>query len=69
MAQNGYVHYHELVDGDGDEHPELVAWLKHTAARDFYFDGGPKPPVHHDHHVYRFRVDYLFMPNYFIPYE
>lgn len=57
MAQKGYIHYHELVDSDGDVHPELVAWLKHTAARDFTFDGGPEPTFHYDHEVYRFNVD------------
>jgi hypothetical protein len=74
MAKNGYVHYHELVRIIGvddtpqlEEHPNLVVWLKHTAVTDFYFDGGPMAPSS-NHYVYK-GVDYLFMPNYFMPYS
>ncbi len=66
MVKKGYVHYHELVDSTGDEHPNLVVWLKHTAVTDFYFDGGPRPDLGHP--VTK-GVDYLFMPNYFMPYS
>ena len=77
MAEKGYVHYHELVQVVGfnettgmpifEEHPSLVVWLKHTGVREFYFDGGPMAPMS-NHYVYK-AVDYLFMPNYFMPYS
>ncbi len=73
MAKKGYVHYHELVQSapPRPEHPELVAWLKRTAVRDFCFNGGQSVhmhPMHFNHTVYKNQVDYLFMPNYFRPY-
>jgi len=54
------------------EHPELVAWLKHTAVGDFYFNGGQSVHMHPDqinHTVYKNQADYLFLPNYFEPYS
>ncbi len=65
MASKGYVHYHELVDASGNHHPQLVVWLKHTAIRSFYFDGGPMPGAAHE---VKPGVDYEFMPNWMIPY-
>ncbi len=65
MAKKGFVHYHELVDAADNPHPNLVVWLKHTAVSVFDFDGGPRPDLGHP--VTK-GVDYLFMPNYFMPY-
>ena len=74
MAKKGYVHYHVLVESEPPhhEHPELVAWLKHTAVKDFYFNGGQGVHMHPDqinHTVYKNQADYLFLPNYFEPYS
>ncbi len=66
MAARGYVHYHELVDGAGNLHPDVVVWLRHTAVRSFYFDGGPHPELAHDVTP---GVDYEFIPNWMMPYS
>ena len=62
-ASRGYVHYHELItltdDGDWEEHPTKVVWLKHTAVSSFNFDGGPMPAKGHQVSP---GVDYEFMP-------
>ncbi len=69
MAKEGFVHYHELVRDDGTTENEVfVVWLKHTAVYDFTFDGGPPMLTNYEHDVFKNRVDYLFMPNYFMPY-
>lgn len=51
-ASRGYVHRHELVRvSDGEEHPDKVIWLKHTARTSFTLDGGPgapNPPYEHE---------------------
>jgi len=67
MAAKGYVHYHELVNAIGDHHPTLVVWLKHTAVRSFYFNGGPMAPM--SNHYVSPGVDYNFMPNWNAPYS
>jgi hypothetical protein len=68
MARKGYVHYHELVLEDGTQNEDVVVWLKHIAVKNFVFDGGPPVPINIPHQVFRNRVDYLFMPNYFMPF-
>ena len=66
-AARGYVHYHELVSvSDGTFHPTKVVWLKHTAVRSFYFDGGPHPELAHQVTP---GVDYDFIPNGSMPYN
>ncbi|MBW1804498.1 MAG: hypothetical protein JRJ85_27675 [Deltaproteobacteria bacterium] len=68
-ASRGYVHYHELVtftDGEWEEHPTKVVWLKHTAVSHFNFDGGPMPGMAHEVSP---GIDYEFMPNGFEPYD
>ena len=57
----GYVHFHELVNGDNEENEEMVVYLKHTAVRsfdlfgtlpvtpgiyDFVINWSPGPPPH-----------------------
>ena len=65
-AARGYVHYHELLRvSDGDEHPDKVVWLKHTARTSFDLDGGPHPELGHDVTP---GVDYEFIPNGMMPY-
>ncbi len=71
LAEKGYVHYHELVHEEtGEEHPEKVVWLKHTAVTSFWFDGGPPfaPDFYEGREAeYPYRVDpgidYDFLPN------
>jgi hypothetical protein len=41
LKAHGYVHVHEFVDSGGVELEDFVVYLKHTAVRSFYFDGGP----------------------------
>jgi hypothetical protein len=65
MASKGYIHYHELVNSEGEMHPTLVVWLKHIAVRNFNLDGGPAPDLGH---TVRRGVDYLFVPIYFNEY-
>jgi hypothetical protein len=57
--KHGYVHIHEFVDEYGVELEDYVVYLKHTAVRTFFFDGGPMTPMYW---VYP-GVDYDFMPN------
>ena len=39
LKGQGYVHFHEVVDAETDEITEdIVAYLKHIAVREFYFD-------------------------------
>jgi hypothetical protein len=65
-AEEGYVHYHEMVRvSDGALHPELVVWLKHIAVRHFNLDGGPHPELAHNVSP---GVDYEFIPNGMTPY-
>lgn len=65
-AEEGYVHYHELVSvDDGEFHPDKVVWLKHTARTSFNLDGGPMPDMAHEVTP---GIDYEFMPNYMMPY-
>lgn len=65
-AADGYQHYHELVSVQGgEEHPNLVVWLKHYGVRDFLLDGGPMPAF--SHRVFR-TVDRDFVPNWFNAY-
>ena len=60
-ADDGYVHYHELVDiSTSNIHPSKVAWLRHTAVIDFTLDGGPHPELAH---AVTSGVDHEFMPN------
>jgi hypothetical protein len=66
-ASRGYVHYHEFVSvADGEKHPTLVGWFKHTARTSFYFDGGPRPDLAH---YVTPGVDYEFIPNWMEPYD
>jgi hypothetical protein len=59
--KHGYVHVHEFVDEDGMLLEDYVVYLKHTAVRAFYFDGGPGAPDT-DHMVHP-GIDYDFIPN------
>jgi hypothetical protein len=56
---HGYIHIHEFVDGSGDELDDYVVYLKHTAVREFFFDGGPAMPMYDVEPG----IDYGFMPN------
>lgn len=62
----GFVHYHELVNAAGDDHPEKVLWLKHAAVGEFNFDGGPMAALGHK---VRRGIDLAFMPNASMPYS
>jgi len=61
LKDHGYVHFHELVDSDSVESEDYVVYLKHTAVRSFYFDGGPMAPG--SNHDVTPGIDYNFMPN------
>lgn len=62
----GFVHYHELVSvKDGTHHPTKVVWLRHAATDSFILDGGPHPELSHDVSP---GIDYLFIPNWQMPY-
>jgi hypothetical protein len=66
-ADQGYVHYHELVSVEnGSLHPNKVVWLKHTARTSFNLNGGPHPEL--DHAVTP-GVDLEFIPNGDTPYN
>lgn len=66
-ASQGYVHYHEFVGvEDGEHHPTLVGWFKHTATTSFALDGGPRPDLAH---AVIPGIDYEFMPNWMTPYD
>jgi hypothetical protein len=56
---HGYIHIHEFVDGGGNELHDYVVYLKHTAIREFFFDGGPVQPMYDVEPG----IDYGFMPN------
>ena len=69
-ASRGYVHYHEFVRvSDGELHPTLVIWLKHTARTSFILDGGPGAPNPPYEHEVTPGVDYAFPNNYMMPYD
>ncbi|TET64951.1 hypothetical protein E3J49_02905 [Candidatus Bathyarchaeota archaeon] len=61
LKEVGYVHFHELVDMMGNENEDIVVYLKHTAVRAFYFDGGLMAPG--SNHDVSPGIDYNFMPN------
>lgn len=63
-AARGFVHYHELVNADGELHPTKVVWLKHIARTSFTMDGGPHPMPYDAEPG----VNYRFMPNWQTPY-
>ncbi|MCL7412637.1 MAG: hypothetical protein M8353_03345 [ANME-2 cluster archaeon] len=67
-AKRGFVHYHELINvsNTSEMHPTKVVWLKHTAQTSFTLDGGPHPMM--PGLMVTPGVDYLFIPNYFMPY-
>ena len=66
-ASRGYVHYHEFVRvSDGEPHPTLVGWFKHTARTSFTLDGGPAPQFAHEVTP---GIDYDFIPNWMMPYS
>jgi hypothetical protein len=66
-AEQGYIHYHELVSvEDGALHPSKVVWLKHIARTRFTLDGGPHPELEHEVTP---GIDYEFIPNGMIPYS
>ncbi len=65
-ADQGYIHYHELVTvEDGTLHPSKVVWLKHIARTSFTLDGGPHPELSHEVTP---GIDYEFVPNGMMPY-
>jgi hypothetical protein len=59
----GYVHRHELVDGDGIVVPGIFAYLKHTARTSFTLDGGPGAPNPPYEHPVTPGIDYDFPNN------
>ena len=59
LKKKGYVHFHELVNTSGDEHPTMVVYLKHTAVRFFIFN----PPMVAIPHDVTPGIDYYFRPN------
>lgn len=59
LKKKGYVHFHELVNASGDEHPTMVVYLKHTAVRSFVFH----PPMVAMAHDVTPGIDFDFMPN------
>jgi len=66
-AQDGFVHYHELVSmEDGSKHPTQVVWLKHTAVAEFTLDG---EVVGGFAHQVKPGVDLKFPPNGLTPYS
>ncbi|MHA1620220.1 MAG: hypothetical protein ACTSVZ_13165 [Promethearchaeota archaeon] len=66
MAERGFVHYHEILNTETmEEHETLVVWLKHTAMSTYYFVPIPMPMMAHEVTP---GVDYMFMPNYMMPY-
>jgi hypothetical protein len=60
LKKKGYVHFHEFVNSGG-ELEDYVIYLKHTAVRKFYFNGGPMAPG--SNHMVTPGVDYMFIPN------
>lgn len=60
LKNKGYVHVHEFVNSGG-ELEDYVIYLKHTAVREFYFNGGPAAPG--SNHMVTPGVDYMFIPN------
>ncbi len=62
----GFQHYHELVSvATGEEHPNKVLWLRHTAVQPFMLDGGPMPALAHKVLP---GVDRDFVPNWMMAY-
>jgi len=59
-AADGFVHYHEIQNSDGNLHPNKIIWLKHNAVKAFNLDGGPHPE---DAHAVVEGVDFDFLPN------
>ncbi len=59
LKKKGYVHVHELVNASGDESPDMVVYLKHTAVRSFVFN----PPMVAIPHDVTPGIDFEFMPN------
>ncbi len=65
-AEEGFVHYHELVKvSNGAIHPTKVVWLKHIAEGEFTLDRGPRPDMAHKAMK---GLDKDFMNNFFMPY-
>jgi hypothetical protein len=60
LKKKGYVHFHEFVNSGG-ELEDYVIYLKHTAVREFYFNGGPAAPG--SNHMVTPGIDYNFIPN------
>lgn len=68
-AEEGFIHYHELVRvSDGELHPSKVAWLRHIAETSFTLDGGPGAPNPPYEHSVTPGVDLKFPPNGMNPY-
>ena len=66
-AENGYIHYHELISVDGGTlHPDKVVWLKHIAKTSFLLDRNPHLEL--DHEVTP-DIDYEFVSNGMMPYN
>ena len=69
-ARSGYVHYHELISVDAEEHhPTKVIWLKHIAVSDFTLDGGPGGPNPPYEHLVSPGIDYSFTNTWQTPYS
>jgi hypothetical protein len=66
-AQNGYLHYHELISvANGNLHPNKIVWLKHIAVSNFTLDGGPHPEFSHPVSP---GIDFDFLANWQMPYK
>lgn len=62
LKRQGHMRFHELTDVEtGEESEDYVVYLKHTAVRRFYFDGGPMQGIAHQ---VRPDIDYE-MPNWY----
>ena len=62
LKDQGYVHFHELVDEDGNQAEHTVVYLKHIAVREFWFNGPMAMMMNNTHYVTQ-GIDYNFMPN------
>lgn len=67
----GFIHYHTLVNVEtGQLHPKKVAWFKHVAVKTFELDAvAPLAFLGVDAYTVMPGVDYLFGPNWDIPYD
>lgn len=67
----GFIRYAQLVNAEtGQLHPKKVAWLRHVAVKTFELDGAaPLAFLGIDAYTVMPGVDYIFGPNWDIPYN